>query len=234
MNTNKKGLCLLLCVLLMIPILTATAGTSTEKTANTANTAADTANAVTYYVNTANQGALNVRSSPFAPAENVIGALQYGAAVSVVSFTEDQNWAMIYYGSRTAYVMTRYLSRTRPGSGSVTPARKVETMEDINRVFRSMRKVSYNVVTRPARASGWVNLRWAPSLDAEVIQRCYDGYQLHVIQQSGSWAMAEDRNTGNVGFISTQYIVATGSGSSPYPYTYEDELTPDVLNPELP
>ena len=220
MNRKMRWVSLMLCVLLTLPLLAASAATSAERT-----------NAVTYYVNTANKGGLNVRSSPVAPADNVLGSVQYGAAVSVLNFTEDQNWAVILYGNRTGYVMTRYLSRTRPGVVTPAPEKAVETLADINRIFRSMRKVSYNVVARPSRASGWVNLRWAPSLDAEVVQRCYDGYQLHVIQQSGSWAMAEDRSTGNVGFISMQYIVAVGGGSRT---TYEDELIPDVLNPELP
>ena len=195
MKTGRKLLCAALTVLLLVPLLLAPAQAATQT------------QTTTYYVVTADRGPLNVRSSPFAPADNVIGSLEYAAAVRVRTFTDDRNWAIIVYGSRTAYVMTRYLSLTRPGYDPQPTAKPVETMEDVNKIFRAMKKANYDVVTRPTRASGWVNLRWAPSLDAEVIQRCYDGYQLHVIQQSGSWAMAEDESTGAVGFILMKYLV---------------------------
>jgi len=193
---RKNTLCLLLGFILLVTSLAvpALAATSTDY--------------VTYYVVTADRGPLNVRSSPIAPANNIIGSLQYGAAVSVISFTQDRNWAIIAYGRQNAYVMTRYLNLTAPVR-KVEPVEKVgETVEDINRIFRAMRPADYDVVTRPSRASGWVNLRWAPSLEAEIIQRCYDGYALHVIQSSSSWAMVEDPETGNVGFISTKYLVS--------------------------
>ena len=94
---RKKGLCLLLGVMLLIPFaVPALAATAT--------------NYVTYYVVTADKGPLNVRSSPIAPANNVIGSLQYGASVTVVSFTQDRSWAIIIYGKQNAYVMTRYLN----------------------------------------------------------------------------------------------------------------------------
>ena len=212
MNTGRKMLCAALTVLLLVPLLLAPAQAATQTT--------------TYYVVTADKGPLNVRSSPFAPADNVIGSLEYAAAVRVRTFTDDRNWAVIVYGSRTAYVMTRYLSLTKPGYEPEPTAKTVETMEDVNRIFRAMRKADYDVVTRPTRASGWVNLRWAPSLDAEVIQRCYDGYQLHVIQQSGTWAMAEDENTGAIGFISMKYLVTVSEmrvtpRDRDYPYNEE-------------
>ncbi len=208
---RKKGLCLLLGVMLLIPFaVPALAATAT--------------NYVTYYVVTADKGPLNVRSSPIAPAKNVIGSLQYGASVTVVSFTQDRSWAIIIYGKQNAYVMTRYLNLNPPAS-QIQPVEKYEeTVEDLNRIFRSMRPADYDVVARPSRASGWVNLRWAPSLEAEVVQRCYDGYALHVIQSSSTWALVEDLETGNVGFISTKYLVTVSYMEPVYhdPYKMTD------------
>lgn len=208
---RKKGLCLLLGVMLLIPFaVPALAATATSY--------------VTYYVVTADKGPLNVRSSPIAPANNIIGSLQYGASVTVISFTQDRNWAIIIFGQQNAYVMTRYLSLNSPVK-VVEPVEKVvETVEDLNRIFRSMRPADYDVVARPSRASGWVNLRWAPSMEAEVVQRCYDGYALHVIQSSSAWALVEDLETGNVGFISTKYLVTVSYMEPVYydPYKITD------------
>ena len=80
-------------------------------------------------------------------------------------------------------------------------------MAEMNREFRAARKVNaYTVISRPVRASGWVNLRWAPSLEAEVIATCPQGKELTVIAELRTWYQVQDPVTGMVGFISRSYV----------------------------
>ena len=166
-----------------------------------------------WYVYTENRGTLNVRNLPNG---QVIGTLNYGEAVDVKYYSAT-GWSTIYYqvGGLTgeAYVMSRYLVRTRPGGssggsgGQVDPPGSSDALEKMNSEFRSARKVSpYTVIARPARASGWVNLRWAPSTDAERITTCTQGKELTVIAELTNWFQVQDPVTGMVGYISRTYV----------------------------
>ena len=81
-------------------------------------------------------------------------------------------------------------------------------MADLNREFRSARVVQtpYTVVSRPVRASGWVNLRWAPSLEAELIETCPQGKELTVLTEMNNWYQVQDPTTGMIGFIMRKYV----------------------------
>ena len=166
----------------------------------------------TMYVYTDNGKTLNVRSDP-ATGNNVIGRLNYGAAVSV-RMTMASGWACIDYPSGmggVAYVQSRFLVSSRPGSGSGSGSgSSVDTSQAIvamNAEFRSARKVSpYTIIARPSRASGWVNLRWAPSMSTEVITTCRQGKELTVLAELNNWYQVEDPATGLIGFISRQYV----------------------------
>ncbi len=160
------------------------------------------------FVYTEDQGTLNVRSS-MNTGNNVIGALPFGTPVHVYNFYS--GWAMIDYNNSNAFVMSRYLVQNQPGSVTPAPA-PVPTpgtsLEDINREFKSAVRVymPYTVVARPARASGWVNLRWAPSTKTEVITTCRQGKELTVIAELQNWYQVQDPMTGMVGFISRSYV----------------------------
>ena len=176
-----------------------------------------------YYVKTENGKGLNVRDNP--GGGNVIGSLKYGTRIYTTGFTTPE-WALITYkydkpgygmGEYAAWVSTRYLTRTNPGkyqaspasSGSTqTPATAADTLSGINAIFRTAKQVSspYTVVARPSRASGWVNLRWAPSTDAERIATCPQGKQLTVLTELKGWYQVQDPVTGMIGFISSQYV----------------------------
>ncbi len=159
------------------------------------------------FVYTENRGSLNVRSS-MSTGNNVVGKLDFGTAVQVYSFFG--SWALINYKNTNAYVMTRYLTYTQPTTPvTPTPAPASDTsLNDINKEFKTAVKVKvpYIVVSRPARASGWVNLRWAPSTKAEVISTCPQGKELYVIAELKNWYQVQDTVTGMVGFISRSYV----------------------------
>ena len=53
-----------------------------------------------------------------------------------------------------------------------------------------------------------MNLRWAPSTEAERIATCPQGKQLTVIGETKNWYQVQDPKTGMIGFISRQYVSA--------------------------
>ena len=169
----------------------------------------------TMYVYTDNGKTLNVRSDPVS-GNNIIGRLNFGSAVSV-RLTMANGWTCIDYPAGmggVAYVQSRFLVSTQPGwnpggssSGGSSSGSYSQALSSMNAEFRSARKVSpYTIVSRPSRASGWVNLRWAPSMEAEVITTCRQGKELTVLAELNSWYQVEDPSTGMVGFISRSYV----------------------------
>ena len=186
-------------------------------------------NAGYYYVKTPNGKGLNVRD---APNGKVIGSLKYGTRIHVDTFTTPQ-WALILYrydngygmGEYAAWVSTRYLTRTKPAkfvknntgtnTGTAAPAAPASvpaaasTLAAVNAIYRTAAQViaPYTVVARPSRSSGWVNLRWAPSVDAERIATCPQGKTLTVLVELKDWYQVQDPATGMVGFVSSKYVV---------------------------
>ena len=178
----------------------------------------------TQYVYTDNGKSLNVRSTP-SMGDNVIGSLKYGADVTVVEMYSN-GWAKILWGQSdygefgTAYVQRRFLVNHKPSSQPSQPAvvpasgsaaagtDYAKLFTAMNDEFRTGKLVpqQFNVYARPSRASGWVNLRWAPSLEAERIATCPQGKVLTVIAETRSWYQVRDPQTGMIGFISKQYV----------------------------
>ena len=172
-----------------------------------------------YYVVTGNGKGLNVRD---APGGNIVGSLKYGTQIYVEAFSTPE-WALITYrynkpgygvGDYAAWVSTRYLSRYNPGryvppsgGGTQPSGSTTDNLASINAIFRTAVKVSapYTVVARPVRASGWVNLRWAPNTEAERIATCPQGKVLVVMAELKSWYQVQDPDTGMVGFIMKKY-----------------------------
>ena len=174
----------------------------------------------TQYVYTDNGKSLNVRSTP-STGDNIIGSLKFGEEVTVVELRPN-GWAQIlweqnYYGEfGAAYVQSRFLVKYNPGSKPAQPtAAPASDVTDYAKVFTSMNaefrsarqtNVPYTVVARPSRASGWVNLRWAPSTEAERIATCKQGKELTVLAELKNWYQVQDPETGMIGFISRSYV----------------------------
>ena len=165
----------------------------------------------TYYVYTENGGALNVRSAPNT-GNNVVNSFPYGTKLDNVTMLGN-GWAKVILsssrGDNVVYVMSRYLVKNLPSS-STTPASTdaSKAFAAINAEFRTAKKVAvpYTVISRPSRASGWVNLRWAPSTEAERIATCPQGKQLIVLVEMKNWYQVQDPETGMVGFISRKFV----------------------------
>lgn len=186
--------------------------------------AVSSALAETYYVKTDDGKTVNVRWTDDTQ-HAVMAQLPYGTAVDVLATTKNGTWALINYRGQTrdgefvdcdAYIMMRFLSKTPPGkyernssetTGS-TANDAARILSDMNREFASARKVAYpyTVVSRPVRASGWVNLRWAPSTEAERIATCPQGKELTVLAELKNWYQVEDPATGMIGFIKRTFV----------------------------
>ena len=180
----------------------------------------------TQYVYTDNGKTLNVRSSP-STGNNIIGTLKYGAEVTVIEIYAN-GWAQILWGQNeygefgAAYVQRRFLANHKPSSlpdqpspaassasGSASGSTDyAKVFSSMNAEFKSARQVAvpYTVAARPSRASGWVNLRWAPSVEAERIATCPQGKELTVLAELSDWYQVQDPVTGMIGFISGQYV----------------------------
>ena len=180
----------------------------------------------TQWVYTDNGKSLNVRSSPNT-GDNIIGSLKYGAEVTVVQMYAN-GWAQILWEQNqygefgAAYVQRRFLVNHKPSSkpvqptptatpasgGSANSTNYTKEFSSMNSEFKSAKQVDapYTVVARPSRASGWVNLRWAPSTEAERIATCSQGKELTVLAELKNWYQVQDPVTGMIGFISRQYV----------------------------
>ena len=64
----------------------------------------------------------------------------------------------------------------------------------------------YNIVSRPSRAAGWVNLRSTPSTEAKVLTRCYAGKTLTVVAEMNGWFKVVDPANGAIGYISSKFV----------------------------
>lgn len=177
-----------------------------------------------YYVYTENGKGLNVRATP---GGEKVGSLKYGSRVYCYYRDGGNGWALIDYaydmpgvgyGTYACYISSRYLRKNKPEprTPSSSSSKKntaastgtTDVTEEINAEFRSAKKVdAFAVTVRPSRASGWVNMRWAPSKQAEVQATYKANAKLLVIRETDHWYQVEDQDTGDVGFIDKQFVV---------------------------
>ena len=173
-----------------------------------------------YYVYTENGKNLYVRSTP---GGEIVGSLKYGTKIYCYYRDGGNGWALIDYyynnpgygyGTYAAYISSRYLRKNKPparnsgSSSSSSSSAYADVTAEINAEFKSAKKVTPFIVTvRPSRASGWVNLRWAPSKSAELMATYRQNEKLLVIKETNNWYQVEDQDTGDVGFINKQFVV---------------------------
>ena len=169
-----------------------------------------------YYVYTENGKGLNVRNSP---GGDIVGSLKYGTKIYCYYRDGGTGWALIDYsydmpgygyGTYACFIASRFLRKSKPpaypsGSSSSTTE---DTIADLNAEYASARDVTpFTVTVRPSRVSGWVNLRWGPSKATEIMATYKANDKLLVIRELKNWYRVEDQDTGNVGFISKQFVV---------------------------
>ena len=171
------------------------------------------------YVYTRNGKPVNVRSQPSLNAA-LMGTIAFGKAVTVENYTVDYTWAVITFNGKTAYVMSQYLvdgtpvnpvTPTPSAGGNANAQNIINSMEN---EFRTYRVVSpYTVLAKPTRASGWVNLRYAPSTEFGHAGNLYANTQLTVIAETTNWLQVRRNDTGVTGYVMRQYTISMGVGS---------------------
>lgn len=223
MNRKLLSLALALVLALGLAAAFAEAGIGTAATSGNSFSYLDES-VMTMYVYTDNGQGLNVRSTPYV-GDNIIGLAPYGTKMSVIRFL-DNGWACVKWTQiGEAYVQSRFLQWFEPAPlVPVTPTPRptavptvvptavpyypvyTDTMAELNKEFRSAQFIQHFVVSvRPARASGWVNMRWAPSQNAEVCATYRSGSLLTVIAETDSWYQVMDQNTQVTGFMMKTY-----------------------------
>ena len=168
------------------------------------------------YVYTKNGKVLKVRSSTSTKDDsNVIGTLSYGT--KVIIYGHRDGWAMIDYGNSTGYIMYRFLVKEKPAPFKPSDNTEEKTKEfstkgastvaQMNTLTVSAKTVTpYTVTVRPARASGWVYMRWFPSISAKEMATFSGNYELTVIAELKDWYQVSDPATGKVGFVYKSYV----------------------------
>ena len=174
---------------------------------------------ITMYVYTANGKTLNMRAEPNTSA-TIVANIPYGAAVNVYE-PYNSAWYSIGYNGTTGYVMSRFLVSNPPGpkptskpSPTATPSPSQQNTLS-NTMFDGFASVNYQVKVQPTSPTGYVNLRWAPSLNADIYSRNYMGDILTVIAANRKWSQVMDEKNNVVGFMMSEFLTPyTGDGSS--------------------
>lgn len=165
------------------------------------------------YVYTANGRNLNAREYPSTDA-NLAFTIPYGEQV-YVNMDLGNGWTRLNAAGAYdyVYVQSRYLVPNYPGpKPTPTPggggSGSSNKQSAINAEFNAAHKVSeYTVETHNSRATGVVNMRWAPSKNAPLIHSYKNGFTLTVIAELKDWRQVRDDETGSVGFIRKDFLV---------------------------
>ncbi|WHY73810.1 SH3 domain-containing protein [Fictibacillus enclensis] len=144
-------------------------------------------------------GALNLRKGATTKS-SVIKTLNDGEKVTV--YSESNGWAKVKVSGSTGYVITKYLTATKPGSSSKpkpapTPAPEPKT------------------TTKYVKVSGALNLRKGATTKSSVIKTLNDGEKVTVYSESNGWAKV--KVSGSTGYVITKYLTATKPGSTSKP-----------------
>ena len=196
---TKRFLSILTAVLLLAALMIPAMASATE----------------TMYVYTQNGKGLHIRWEPSTNAEILTDA-PFGTKITVKNHLGN-GWTAIYWGGDDVfYVQTRFLVYNKPTKPAARTATTTTTtvaantgMDDLNRIFKTYRAVSnsYVVTARPTSITGWVNVRFAPSKQAELFATKRDGEQLYVLAELQGWYQVQDPTTGYIGYVDANFVV---------------------------
>ncbi|MFY0804885.1 SH3 domain-containing protein [Peribacillus frigoritolerans] len=167
----------------------------------TVTKAAATGKTTTKYVNVST-GSLNMRKSGKATA-SIVAILSKGTKVTV--YSESNGWAKIKANGKDGYVNTKYLSASKPGSGS-TAATPVKTTTKYVNV-----------------STGSLNMRKSGKATASIVAILSKGTKVTVYSESNGWAKV--KANGKDGYVSTKYLSATKPGTGSTAVTPEKTTT---------
>ena len=155
------------------------------------------------YVDTANKKSLNLRSDMSTKA-TVLTQIPYRAEVQIVEMQQGQTWVTVSYNGITGYVMVRYLSMTRPDYAPIPTARP--TAAPIGSIYDQFGPVYARAIVAPSSPGGFVNMRWAPSLQAPVFSICYANVELYVYYANDTWCQVYNPTTNTFGYMMRAFL----------------------------
>lgn len=164
----------------------------------------------TMYVYTQNGKNLNMRYEPNTDGE-IFTTVPFGRSLTVL-YHLGNGWSAVSWDDNIYYVQTRFLVYTKPTKKPESEQKKAgdasTTVAELNKIFKTYKltETPFSITVRPTRASGWVNMRFAPTKEAELMGTFRDGDQLLVIAELQDWYQVENPDTGAVGYISSKFV----------------------------
>lgn len=157
------------------------------------------ASASLYYVTDNN---VRVRTGPGTDYD-VLANLAKGTKLDVISISGGWAYVTLYSGSDPGYVSSKYISKNKPGSGSSSESHSSSSSSsdkfDVGKGFSNFRQVNYNAYVNPTNS--YVYMRWAPSANAQIRDKYFEGTELRVIAENSTWAQVFDEEKDVVGFM---------------------------------
>lgn len=165
------------------------------------------------WIKTGNGKPANARSGPSKDTDWV-GEFPYGSQVYTMGTAPINGYTELSNGGGM-WVLTKFLVSAPPapfvpspdsGKGS-TPSQGSDGLNTIYNEFKAAKWVTpYNVVTTHNRASGVINMRYAPSKNAPLVDSYKPGETLIVICELKDWIEVQDPESGKTGFIRHDFL----------------------------
>ena len=194
-----------------------------------------------YYIRTDNGKTVNLREEPSTTSRTIL-RIPYGDEFYVSEFLGN-GWAYGHWGGQFGYVMSRYLSSTKPepyiggASGSnYNPAQETTTRKttttststeqaQLEKELRSQRDVTpFPIEVRASRATGRVNFRVGPGAGTARITLYPDGKELMCTGETTNWYRAYDPDNGTYGYIHKNYATKVTVAQT---FTFASKQTAD-------
>lgn len=154
------------------------------------------------YVDTPRGSNVRLREEPNT-SSTTLASIPNGTAVTTFGYVT-RNWIDCSYRGQRGYIYAQYLSLYPPEPRPVpVPTPRPQPIAGL---FSGFTPANYQVVVTPTRSTGFVNLRWAPSLDVPVMNHYYNGTVLDVLYQNAEWCQVYDRQNNLCGFMMRAYL----------------------------
>ncbi|MEY9869511.1 beta-N-acetylglucosaminidase/uncharacterized protein YgiM (DUF1202 family) [Peribacillus sp. B2I2] len=153
------------------------------------------------YVNT---GSLNMRKSG-TESSSIVARLSKGTKVTV--YSESKGWGKVKANGKDGYVSTKYLSTSKPGSGSTVATPEKTTTKYVN--------------------TGLLNMRKSGTASSSIVSMLSKGTKVTVYSESKGWAKI--KANGKDGHVSTKYLSTTKPGTETTP-SIPDKTTTKYVN----
>ena len=168
------------------------------------------------WIKTENGKPANAREWPDSDS-TLLARIPYGTAIKVVgSSVNGYTPIVLASGSDQAYVLTRFIKKSKPAPYKPDPNKKNnsstkktsgELQSGILSEFKAAKWVApYDVRTIHPRSSGLINMRFAPSKKATLVESFVSGQTVTVLCQLKDWVLVQCPTDGKVGYIRHDFL----------------------------